>query len=73
MDKRDRPPYKKKTVYGIKKTLSDLYYSLEDYLKQTVNSLSPIYQFQTHHLRESRETIFRQDHREVSVYFTTTR
>lgn len=55
MDKRDKPPYKKKTVHGIKKTLFDFYYSSEDYLKQTLNSL------------------FRQDHREVSVYFTTTR
>ena len=48
----------KKAVYNIKKTLSDFYYSLEDYLRQTVNSLSPIFQFQTHHLGKSRETIF---------------
>ena len=59
MDKKRQTALQKKAVYSIKKTLSDFYYSLEDYLRQTVNSLSPIFQFQTHHLGKSRETISR--------------
>ena len=67
---------KKKTPSNIKKTFSDFYYSLEDYLKQTVNSLSPICQFQTHHRGGStvnlRGTTVGKDHRKVSVHFTAT-
>lgn len=74
-DKETNRLTKKKRRYPTpKKPLSDFYYSLEDYLND--NSLSSIYQFQTHHLGESivilRGTTVGQDHLKVSVYITTT-
>ena len=35
MDKKRQTALQKKAVYSIKKTLSDFYYSLEDYLTLT--------------------------------------